>query len=353
MTKKILFLMLALCCAAALSAADDLETALRKLSRDAGTAYVGPVVSAFGADLNGGWFHESPRPVWLGFDIEAGVVYMGSLFNDKNKTFSVTGSFRFNRDQAAQLVSRTPHSDTLLQAVRDAIIDSLISKDFTLGISGPTVVGSGSDSVKLQFSGGMFSGFAIPAQVVPLPVVGVLENVTVFPITAPQVTVGTVLGSMLTIRFYPGQTVKRIGKVNYFGVGIQHNPVLWIPPLRSFPVNISLYLTAQQLSAGSFIKCRTSSAGLQASKRLGFYLLNVTPYFGLGYERSFIDVDYQYQIDQPRLPATTQDIKFTLRGENTTRVTVGLNFKVLIANINADYNFGTYDSFTAGAMVKF
>jgi hypothetical protein len=353
MARKLLSALLALSCAATLAAADDLETTLRKLSQDAGSAYVGPVVSAFGADLNGGWFHESPRPVWWGFDIEVGAVMMGALFGDNNKTFSVNGSFRFNRDQANQLISSVPLNDTLTTPERKELIDSLISRDFILGISGPTVIGSGSDSVKLSILAGMLNGYPIPPQFFALPVTGLLEDVTVFPLAAPQVTFGTVLGSMVTVRYYPGQTIKKIGKVNYFGLGIQHNPVLWIPPLRKFPVNISMYFTTQTLNIGTLLKCKTSSVGLQASKRLGFYLLNLTPYLGLGYEKASIDIAYQYQIDQPGLPATTQDIRFTLKGENSTRATVGLNFKILIVNINADYNFGKYNSFTAGAMVKF
>lgn len=350
MVKKCLIISLALACLAVLSNADDLETTLQKLSKDAGTAYVGPVVSAFGADLNGGWFHESPRPVWWGFDIEAGVVFMGAMFGDTHKDFSVSGSFRLNRDQASQLVTTMG----LDSASRADAIDSLISRDVTIAISGPTIVGREADSVRLNFTAPSYNGISIPTQSLALPVVGLMEDVTLFPIAAPQITVGTLLGSMATIRYYPGQTIKKIGKVNYFGLGIQHNPVFWIPSLRKFPVNVAVNFTTQTLSVGTLIKCRTSSVGLQASKRLGFYLLNLTPYLGLGYERSSIDIAYQYQIDRPGLlPATTQDVRFTLRGENTTRATVGLNFKLLIVNVNADYNFGKYSSFTAGAMVKF
>ncbi len=353
MSNSKLAVLLALACAAAPAASDDLETTLGKLSRDAGSAYVGPVVSAFGAGLNGGWFHESPRPKGFGFDIEIGVVYMGALFGDAHGSFAVSGTFRFNRDQADRLISSVPQSDTLSPAHRQELIDSLIARDFILDISGPTVVGSESDSVKLAIIAGMLSGYPIPPQSFALPVVGLLEGQSMLPVAAPQVTVGTVLGTMATVRYYPGQTIKSVGKVKYFGLGVQHNPMFWIPPLRKFPFNLSLYATTQTLSAGTLIKCRTSSAGLQASKRLGFYLLNLTPYLGVGYEKSTIDIAYQYAIDRPGLPATTQDIRFTLDGENTTRVTAGLNVKVLIVNINADYNFGKYDSFTAGAMVKF
>jgi hypothetical protein len=349
MARKLLSAFVALTCVAALAAAGDLEATLRKLSEDAGSAYVAPVVSAFGADLNGGWFHESPRPVWWGFDIEVGAVVMGAMFGDTHKDFSVTGSFRLNRDQADQLVTAAGFTGT----TADSIIDALISQDIIMGISGPTIVGSKTDSIKLGFGGGMYNGHIVPSLVLPLPVVGLLEDATLFPLAAPQVTVGTVMGTMATIRYYPGQTIKKIGKVNYFGFSVQHNPVFWIPALRKLPVNMSVNFATQTLRVGTLFKCKTTSIGLQASKRLGFYLLNLTPYLGVGYETSSMAVAYQYQIDQPGLPATTQDVRFTLKGENKTRATVGLNLKILIVNINADYNFGKYNSFTAGAMVKF
>ncbi|HTY08013.1 MAG TPA: DUF6588 family protein, partial [Candidatus Edwardsbacteria bacterium] len=324
MARKILCTLLALASVAALAAAGDLETTLRKLSQDAGSAYVAPVVSTIGADLNGGWFHESPRPVWIGFDIEVGAVFMGGMFNDNSKTFSVSGDFRFNRDQAEQLTAGVSFAS---QAQKDSVIDALISHDFTLGISGPTVTGSKSDSVKLAFSGQPINGIMIPTQVVALPVTGLLEDVSIFPLAAPQVTVGTLLGTMATIRYYPGQTIKSIGKVDYFGFGIQHNPMFWIPPLRKLPFNVAINFSTQTLKAGSLLKCKTTAVGLQASKRLGFYLLNLTPYAGVGYEKSSIDIAYQYTIDRPGLPATTQDIRFNLKGENTTRIVLGLNVK--------------------------
>ena len=64
-----------------------------------------------------------------------------------------------------------------------------------------------------------------------IPVTGLLEDATVFPLAAPQLTFGTVLGTMGAIRYYPGQTIKKIGKVNYFGFSILHNPSVWLRPV--------------------------------------------------------------------------------------------------------------------------
>ena len=43
------------------SKGEGLEEMLENLSRDAGSMYIAPIVSAFGSDLNGGWFHKACR----------------------------------------------------------------------------------------------------------------------------------------------------------------------------------------------------------------------------------------------------------------------------------------------------
>ena len=82
----------------------DLQTVLQSLSKDAAIAYVGPTVSALGANLNSGWVHGAPKATIFGIDIEFGFVAMGTFFSDNNKTFSTSGTYRFNRQQADQLV---------------------------------------------------------------------------------------------------------------------------------------------------------------------------------------------------------------------------------------------------------
>ena len=43
-------------------------------------------------------------------------------------------------------------------------------------------------------------------------------------------------------------------------------------------------------------------------------------------------------------------VNLPLKGDNKSRLTLGLSLKLLFLNINADYNFSTYNSFTGGVM---
>ncbi|MCX7876709.1 MAG: hypothetical protein N2321_11160, partial [Melioribacteraceae bacterium] len=92
--------------------AQSLEETLSKLSSTAGKAYVAPVISAFGSNLNSGWVSALPQPTKFGFHIDIKVVAMGSLFSDENKTFATSGKFFFTPAQADQILQSSGVSIT-------------------------------------------------------------------------------------------------------------------------------------------------------------------------------------------------------------------------------------------------
>jgi hypothetical protein len=59
---------------------------------------------------------------------------------------------------------------------------------------------------------------------------------------------------------------------------------------------------------------------------------------------------YDYTLDTPtgKIP---QKVVFDLEGENKSRLTIGLSVKILLVNVNADYNIGKYNSYSAGIMI--
>jgi len=338
------------------ASAQTLEETLQKLSESAGKSYVAPIVSGFGANLNGGWFHRSPRAEMINFDLEFGVVAMGTFFSDEHKSFASSGVFRFTTSQAQTLADRSNAPIQFRTDVRNAIL----SQEFSVNFSGPTIAGSKNDSMKVAFPGKSIviptlpgqPTYTLPSQMFVLPVTGLLEDATIFPMVAPQATIGTLLGSQFTFRYLPEMEIsEEIGKLKYFGWGVQHNPGVWFGE-GWMPFELSASYFTQDLSVGSIFESNGTTFGVNASKRLGWGFLNLTPYVGYMIESSKMMFTYDYLIDTPagKIP---QKVKFELEGENTSRVTVGLSFKLLLVNVNADYNFGTYNSVTAGAMIIF
>jgi len=350
-----------------LSSADaqSFEETLQKMSSDAAKAYVNPIVSGFGVDLNGGWFHRAPRATMFGFDLEVGVVGMETIFKDENKKFSSNGTFSFTDQQAASLttfVDSDPQFQSVPQAQRDVIKlqlqNQIEAQSFPLTVSGPTVVGSGTDSVTIAFPSKTFnvSGYGnvtVPGQKVVLPVTGYLGELKAMPLAAPQLSIGTIAGTELTFRYLPSQDIKNLGKASYFGWGIQHNPAIWLGAVDALPVDLSLSFFTQKLKFGDVFQTKATAFGVNVSKRLGWGFLNLTPYAGFMFESSTMSFAYDFYAPDPSnnyQPTLPEHVSFDLESANKSRLVVGLSFKLLIVNINADYNIGKYNSATAGIM---
>lgn len=335
---------------------DNFEDAMKKLAQDVAKSYVAPITSGFGMNLNSGWFHRAPWAEMIGFDFEFGVVGMATVFDDSHKSFTSGGQFSFDYDQADFLAAQAVGSQTQYQAdVRNAIM----AQTFQVSFTGPTVVGSKNDSVRIHFpgksinvnfSGGGSQNFNLPSETFALGVTGVLEDMKALPLVAPQITLGTFLGSQFTFRYLPDVKIDdQIGSLKYFGFGVQHNPLVWFD--AGLPFEVSLGYFTQDLKVGSIMEAKASSFGINSSIRLGWGFLNLTPYVGYMIEKSDLTFKYTYTITGPANQPVDQSIDFTLSGENTSRFVVGASIKILIINVNADMNFGKYKAISLGAMI--
>ena len=347
--------------------AQTFEETLNNMSSDAAKAYVNPIVSGFGVNLNGGWFHRAPRATMFGFDLEIGVVGMETFFKDDAKTFNSNGTFSFNDQQAASLttfVDTDPRYAGLSQLDRDNLKlylqNQITAQSFTLGISGPTIVGSSNDSIAIAFASKTYNNapvvgsVTVPGQRVVLPVTAYLGELKALPFLAPQLSIGIFLGSEFTFRYIRLNNIQNLGTLKYFGWGIQHNPGIWLGPADILPVDLSLSFFTQDLQVGGVFETKATAFGVNVSKRLGWGFLNLTPYAGLMFEKSTMSFAYDFYAPDPtsHYQATKlEHVKFDLESANKSRLVVGLSFKLLIVNINADYNIGKYNSATAGIMI--
>jgi hypothetical protein len=349
--------------------AADLQETLESLSGSSAEAYVNPLVSAFGSNMNGGWFHKAPQAKFLGWDLELGMVAMASLFSDETKTFDSNAYFNFNRQQAETLAS----SYTGMPFYND-LVNSIMAANFNIRIKGPTIVGAkydanagmGADGTNPTGLGVIFAGQAfsfdyngtqqpvtLPGKVFNLPFGGVLPDVPALPLAAPQLSIGTFAGTKLALRFLPEVELDpEIGKLQYLGFGIQHNPAYWLPV--KIPVDLGLSFFTQDLKVGDIIETKATTFGLNVSKTWGMKLLNVTPYAGISAESSQMKFHYDYPTNttDPNMPANV-NIAFDVDGENSSRITLGTSFRMALFNLNFDYNIAKYSSATMGLMLNF
>lgn len=337
---------------------NDLETTLSNLSSTVGEAYVAPVISAFGSNLNSGWVSRFPGSTILGFHLDIKVIAMGSFFSDDVKRFSATNGFYFSEDQADLILQNSDITpSTVGQQNYDNLKTEIIETEFNVGFSGPTIIGSDEEYLKIKFPGktiqsGNQQYTVDPYELELQEVKGFLNNLKIFPTAAAQLTVGTVAGTNVAIRYLPSIEIEDLGKFSFWGLGAIHNPSVWFP--NPLPLDLGVGYFYQKLEVGDIFESSATQFGLYASKTFGF-VVSITPYAGVTFESSKTTVTYDYQSNETINGATIAPvkIKFDLEGENKTGFVVGFNLKLAALNINADYKIAKTKTASAGISLGF
>ncbi|MBN2830617.1 MAG: hypothetical protein JXR56_09895 [Candidatus Cloacimonetes bacterium] len=343
MKRKIVFLILLVVCSVSLIAG-DLEEAITELVGKGAEAYVSPIVSAFGADLNSGWIQSGPKAKILGFTAELSFIVMATSFSG-NDDFDVNSEYNFSYDQAAAIVGDTGNTDA-----NNYLINLITSQDFTVEMFGPTITGSSQDSVRVRFLGDTFSyngaTYTVDEYDVVLPVTGFLEDLPALPLFTPQLKVGTIYGTEVGLRYLPTYEIPDLGKFSYLGFGLQHNPQVWLPV--KLPVDLALAFYTQSMELGDIVTATATSYGLTAKKTFGPKMFNVTPYAGLMMEGSTMKLEYDFEREVSPTETISEKIKLELEGENSTRIILGSSFKLGFVKLNLDYNIAKYNSASVG-----
>jgi len=343
----------------------SMDESLEQLSKEAAKSYINPLVSPLGSNVNGGWFTHAPKGKILALDIGVKLVYMGTFFADDAKEFSKTADYQFSRAQATAILNNTQGLGGIPVTHKDAIIDYIVATPFTTTISGPTIIGSSSDSIMVVSNaepvtiniGNNEYDYTLSPYVIGTSVKGLLSDLSSLSVLTPQVTIGTLVGTNLILRYAPPFEIsKKLGEFSCLGIGVQHNPKVWMNLLSKIiiPVDISFSIFGQQMKLGEFIDASAYSVGANVSKTIGLSFFNITPYGGLFAEGSKLNVKYDFQIDDTgNVPPIKID--FESKGENTFRGLVGVNLHLGLIDLNADYNISKFSSFTAGlgASIKF
>ncbi|MBU1099824.1 MAG: hypothetical protein KKA84_05400 [Bacteroidetes bacterium] len=312
-----------------------LAETLGNLSSTAGAAYVAPIVTSFGSNLNSGWFSGAPKATKLGFDIKLRIIGVGSFFTDDQKVLSTSGLFSFTDDQMDLLLQNaaglTPGSQefSTLKSYMQA------NNNWEVHFSGPTIIGDGDTPLHITFPGQVINGENFTEyDLIMEDVKGYLNELPVLPSVAAQIDIGTFMGTQASFRWFPEMDVQDLGKFKFFGFGILHNPEVWFnDPL---PIDLGIGFFTQTMEVGSIFKSTATQYGVYASKTFGAGI-SITPYVGLTMETSNTEVAYDYAFSGPGGITETARIGFELEGENKAGVTLGASINLLFINLSVDY----------------
>jgi hypothetical protein len=285
-------------CTPAAQSQTDLENALRQLNGDAVKGYLQPMADFFGANLGAGYYHTASISS-EGFHINIDIIGMGSLVKDENKTYTAKAPTGF-----------TPAT-----------------------FKTATVFGEKGGSVTDQRTGLTYKGS------------GGIINTSIFPFAGPQITIGSVAGTQVIIRYLPVPTKSitndAVPDATLFGGGIRHSVSQYLPVA---PLDLAVGVFYTKLSLGDILDLKTISAGAQASKSFSI----LTLYGGLAWEKSTMSI--QYTSSDPSAPPA---VSIDLDGANSFRGTVGLQLSLAVLKLFVDANVGSVTNFAGGIGLGF
>lgn len=328
---------------------DGVAEEIQQLTETAARGYIAPIITNFGADLNGGLFHKAPSPVVFQLNFEVGATLMGSFIDDRKRTFKTQGDIRFSDAQADLLTASIPDA-----TARNEVKQILLSQEFYVTFLGPTVTGSKKEKLKMVYDQQTFQTsqgpVTIPQTTFELPVTGVLSDYSIVPLATPQLRVGTLIGTMFSFRYIPKIEINpKVGRFQYVGFGIMHNPDIWFGGKLPFDVGIGFFTQTFSLST-DLITATSTSYDFRISKTFGKTGLNMTPYAAFLIEQAEFDIKYPYTVKVNNVKQT-QTVSFSLESENTYRLTLGMGFRILAFNFYVDYNIAKINSVTGSFFI--
>ncbi len=274
-----------------------LEKALRQYNFNAVKGYIQPIADLFGANMNSGFYHSAAIPA-EGFHLSFKIIAMGSLVSDDQKSYDIVLPAGFNV-AGSSLKTATVFGD-----------EGTLFTDVASGFSY-----RGSD--------------------------GILSS-SIFPLAVPQLTIGSVKGTEVSVRFGMVPEIKDdndkliVPKTTLWGIGGRHSISQYI---QNSPLDIAVGINYGKFTVGDFIELSALSFGAQASKEFSLLIL----YGGLQSEKSTMNL--KYTSTDPTVPPL---VDIDLDGANTFRLTLGAGLNLGVFKLFGDANFGSVTTLSLG-----
>lgn len=315
---------------------EDLETLTK--------AYLAPIPSGLGSNINSGWTMSAKPHSTLGFDIQ------------------IRGALAF-----------IPESDQSYD-LNDLTLNNIRPQDPNDTIS-PTIGGADSDGpvvVLEDDDGNEIEDFTLPGgtgfNFVPSPMI--------------QASVGVIKDTDLTLRYIPTVTHQDFS-FGLWGAGIKHGINQWIPGGNLLPVDLSILagftnvdITGEldvQPEPGATPRdpddadadfenqeARISINNFTVKALVGKSLPVLSVYGGVGYETSTTSADlvgdYPVTVQNQfvnQYEVITDPVSYSQDGSNSFSLLAGAKVQMLFFNIFAEYTLSSYSTVNAGVAFSF
>ena len=281
--------------------------------------YARPLLESYGTAMATGLYHSARAHRFLGFDIGVRVMYVkipGAARTFTARVLACSVNTKFGRVDTFWLPIE--HAATIFG--KRGLDSSFVPEN---GITIPPALPGGLDLPGIPF--------LVPQAAVGLPIPG----------------------AELTVRYVPwpfqGTTVQFLG-------GALKEELTALPGLK-LPVNIAAQVFVQKLAIGKAVNALSYGANLHASSGL----VILTPYVGVGVEKTDMSFDYDFNFSAPVGYDTTHQRIITQRftkhialsyssGPNI-RATVGATLRLGLLLVNLDYSYAKYPVINSGLSI--
>jgi hypothetical protein len=295
---------------------DDLAGLLSKVQGPYASEYMQSFTDAFGANFNTGFNSNFGKTVLkLPFDINVklGVVSSAVLLNESDKSFNLNY-------QAPVTVNGKEYQ----------------ANYFAIGA--PTVFGY-KDNVLIK---GYYYDENNEYHTAPdVTAISSLWDTKIVPFAMPQISIGTIYGTDLTVRYLPPIKIGDIGKFNLWGVTARHLVSRYFPEAK-----FDLYLSAgyqrllfRDINDVDLIKGNGYMLNLQLMKNYSI----ASFYMAVQYELYGMSLDYTYNGDGGNVPIHTE-----LHSRNYLKETIGAILNLKYFTLNAEVGIARRLMFSAG-----
>lgn len=297
-------------------------------------AYSEPIYLGFGFGMNSGWYNTAKTHKLLGFDITPTITFAriptDAQFYDLNglglteliPVPNENGSFQ----SPTALGPNLKPEDLPSIAYEDA-------NGNEVRVSTPTGIG-----MEEYLDQDLNSPIVINAM----------------PSAMAQVGIGLVKNTDVVLRIIPKIEEPGDYEFSMFGLGVKHDLKQWIPGLSLTPFDFAGFAGWNKINSKVFIdenepdqavEVSTSGFTVQGIVSKKFWIF--TPYLGLGFATSSSNVNLlgTYEIDNNN--SLTDPLSFDASASGF-RGNLGLQMKILILTIHADYAIQKYNTITLG-----
>ena len=360
--KKIFIVMMLIVFCFGILTAGDLEENLSVMLANNAEMYVQPLVTGFGSSMNSGLYKRAKcttgkLPLPIGFDVN--IIVSASLVPDEdlnydyyfmdntidfdlqsidaslpNVTMSMSDLYTADKDETPT-ISGDEEGAVITPKTQSDVIDALIAE-----------MDPANSTVETAYRAALNSSYSSISSLIPEFQFPDGSNIPAIPSANVQLNVRIPFGIELGLRGAPPYEIPNVGKLKMLGFGVRKNiPV----PI----VDVAVGGFYQILTIGNVFEAKNINVHTEIGKTLGIPGFKISPYLGVGMDKSTVDLTYT--ILGGTIPGNSEDqeIEFNMEGENKFRTNLGFSLQIALLHLQGEYSIGKYQSATLNVGLTF